>query len=176
MSQINELEGRISAALDRIARGLENAPDGGGEESVPAEVHAALQAALEDEKTANAQLEERIKSLTERHAAEVADLQAQLESVAEAPAAPSDDGMRNALDALEIALEEQRGAHHRLQKASAALREAVDLSAVSADQINDALAAELEAERTARATDQAEVGAILVALDTRLAKPSEGDS
>ncbi|WP_133169927.1 hypothetical protein [Shimia abyssi] len=63
MSDISDLENRISAAMDRIGRGVEalsSAPsgDGGGDAE-------RLERALEDEKMAGAQLEERVKALVQ---------------------------------------------------------------------------------------------------------------
>lgn len=76
MEQIDALQGRIQAALDRIGSGvlaLEDkyaglvAPDDIPEpEPVPLTGDAALMEALEDEKTANAQLEARNTQLHER--------------------------------------------------------------------------------------------------------------
>ena len=65
MSDISELQARIANALDRIGTGLDAlgrpAPDTGEE---PAEM-TALRAQLEDERTANAQLEERVRTIRE---------------------------------------------------------------------------------------------------------------
>ena len=61
MSQIDELQRRITAAMDRIGQGLD------GLSGVPAAEHGsemeALKQELEDEKLANAQLLERVKRL-----------------------------------------------------------------------------------------------------------------
>ena len=66
MSDIDALQSRISAALDRIGTGLDalsnasNADDG-----------RDLAAELEDEKTANAQLKERLRVLNQKHFDEI---------------------------------------------------------------------------------------------------------
>ncbi len=68
MSQIEELQRRITAAMERISVGVdvlsEKSPASGGEDS-------ALREALDEEKLANAQLEERLRALKERHEAEI---------------------------------------------------------------------------------------------------------
>lgn len=65
MSDISDLESRISAAMDRIGRGLEGlAKPAAGD--IASDQSEALQAELDAEKTANAQLEERNKTLNGR--------------------------------------------------------------------------------------------------------------
>lgn len=73
MSQIEELQARIMAAMDRISSGVDAA--------LAAETEAAgpdtdLATALEEEKLANAQLEERLRVLKDKHRAEIDALQA----------------------------------------------------------------------------------------------------
>lgn len=67
MSQIDELQSRMTRALDRISKGVEalEAPQPAPEpvDDGSAEEIARLSAALEDEKMANAQLEARVRSL-----------------------------------------------------------------------------------------------------------------
>ena len=58
MSQIEELQSRITAAMDRIGTGL-----GALEAAQDEAAQNDLTQALDDEKTANAQLEERLKTL-----------------------------------------------------------------------------------------------------------------
>ncbi len=73
MSQIEELQRRIITAMERIGSGVEslqNITPAGGDD-------AAIRAALEEERLANAQLEERIKTLKERHAQEIDAMRAQ---------------------------------------------------------------------------------------------------
>ena len=69
MSQINELQARITAALDRIAQGLEGRPAAAPEAVGDPEELTKLRGQLEEEQLANAQLQERIKAL---HAKQVA--------------------------------------------------------------------------------------------------------
>jgi predicted nucleic acid-binding Zn-ribbon protein len=61
MQDIIELERRITAAMDRIAKGLERGPGAGQSDEV-----ARLTEALDEERMANAQLNERIKVLRDR--------------------------------------------------------------------------------------------------------------
>ncbi len=80
MSEIEELQRRITAAMERIGAGVAilserpaapepvAAPVGEAEDGPG---HAALAEALEEEKMANAQLEERLKALKARHAEEI---------------------------------------------------------------------------------------------------------
>ncbi|WP_164658880.1 hypothetical protein [Tropicibacter sp. Alg240-R139] len=73
MSQIEELQSRITAAMDRIGAGVETLVDQMG---TNADADAALQSALDEEKLANAQLEERLRSIKAKHAAELEEAQA----------------------------------------------------------------------------------------------------
>ncbi|WP_425045486.1 hypothetical protein [Primorskyibacter sp. S87] len=84
MSQIEDLQSRITAAMERISTGLDVlseqsanmlTDDSGGAAEGDAENFSEVAAALEEEKLANAQLEERLKSLKARHAEELAALQ-----------------------------------------------------------------------------------------------------
>lgn len=117
---------------------------------------AALQEALEDEKMANAQLEERLRVLKER--------------MASAPPA-SDDSQT--LAALDAELHKLRAAQDELLAANAALREANAQGVGEPELINRGLEAELETLRAARAADAAEAGAVLGALSPLLAEATE---
>ncbi|WP_170580301.1 hypothetical protein [Ruegeria arenilitoris] len=75
MSQIEDLQRRIMAAMDRIGTGIEALQSAG---PVSGSEDGQLRAALDEEKLANAQLEERLKSLKERHDQEIDALRAQL--------------------------------------------------------------------------------------------------
>lgn len=69
MTQIEELQGRILAAMERIGSGvdkLEQARAAAQEEARAAADNSDLEVALEEEKTANSQLEERVKVLHSR--------------------------------------------------------------------------------------------------------------
>ena len=82
MSQIEELQRRITAAMERIGTGVEAlsaaSPATDGD-------NPTLEAALEDERLANAQLEERLKSLKERYEKEIDALRAKNVDAEEVP-------------------------------------------------------------------------------------------
>lgn len=161
MSQINELEARIAAALDRISAGVGKLALPEPVDTGPIEALEAAEAALSEERIANAQLEERIRALTERQETAHAALTAEL------------DSLRESSDAIEAALQDMRAAHTRLEETSVALRTAAEDGLSDATQINAALQAELDAERAARAADVAEAAAILSALEPKLVKTPE---
>ena len=149
MSEISELERRITKALDRIRDGLvvrQGGPADAGDDS------AAMRAQLEDERTANAQLEERIRALKERHAAEIEALSS------------TNSGAEERHADLEKALDQLRQANEALRENNAALRAALAESVGDADMINEAMQAELEALSAQQAADAAEVDAILTEL------------
>ena len=162
MSDISELERRITAALDRIGTGLD-----GLEASQPAgpdpETQAKLEAAeariaeleqwLSDEKLASAQLEERLKSVREkadRHAAAM-DIQAfeQQKSTAE----------------LDHDLQRLRRASEDLRASNIALRDALEKGLSDPHLINKAMLAELETLRATRSVEMAQADAVLASLE-----------
>ena len=153
MSQIDELQSRITAALDRISQGLEGqAQAGGGADASEIE---ALQQQLEDEKTASMQLEERLKHLKSK-----------LEE-AEAASARAQEEHSGALKALDGELQSLRRANQQLRDNNKALREANEAGVAEPHLINKAMLAELEGLRAARNADRAETDAVLGEL-TRL--------
>ncbi|MEL7088247.1 MAG: hypothetical protein AAGL98_07365, partial [Planctomycetota bacterium] len=60
MSDIDALQGRLAAAMDRIAHAASTLDSAGAQDT------AALTSALEDEKLANAQLTERVRKLSDQ--------------------------------------------------------------------------------------------------------------
>ncbi len=155
MSNIDEVQGRIIAAMERASRGLEkltavkdDAPD--------------LAQALEDERLANAQLTERVKALKGRLETDVAEMQSKLDAAeARANKAQMDEARVKKLD---VQLQQVRRANGQLTDACAALREANAQGVGEPHLINKAMLAELEALRAARSADIAEADAILSAL------------
>ncbi|MCC1493332.1 hypothetical protein [Cognatishimia sp. F0-27] len=162
MADIEELHIRMAAALDRIARGVETWDAGPPEPAEPAidpaEV-AALREALEDEKLANAQLEERIRLLKERVAKD--DTAALKEQVAAA---------RDASAVLEGEMARLREANETLLQTSESLRHANAQGVGEPDLINRAMQAELESLRALRAADAAEVAQLYATLAPILAE------
>ena len=155
MSDIDELQRRITAAMDRVAAGLDQLGANSGGDS------AALGQALEEEKLANAQLAERVRVLNQRQEGELAaatqmaqdakarmaELDAEIQRVRKA-----NDGLRELNDALRVANEAGVGEPHL---------------------INKSMMAELEALRAARSIDVAETTAIIEAL-TPLINEADG--
>ena len=122
MSEISDLESRISAAMDRIGRGLEGLKAASQERDASEADSAALagaQETLEAEKARVIELESRIDALmVEREALEGA-----LET------ARSD--ARNAAEALEAARDEAEAAEGKRAEAEAALAEAQQAEAAA---------------------------------------------
>lgn len=152
MSNIEDLQARITAALDRAAQGVDALSAGSGGDT------AALQAQLDEEKTVNAQLEERLRSVNEKHRAEVETMRADMQDT------------RAKVDALDLELQRLRQANSELRESNAALRDANAAGVGDAHLINKSMMAELEALRAARAADVAEASAILSALTPVLAQ------
>ncbi|UWR24895.1 hypothetical protein K3757_10405 [Sulfitobacter sp. S223] len=164
MSDIEELQRRITAAMDQVAFGLEKlAP------ATAAGPDAETVKLLEEERTANAQLQERVRGLRTKSETETATLRAKVEE-GEARMAQ-----------LDIELQRVRRANAQLSDACAALRDANAEGVGDAHLINKAMLAELEALRAARAADVAEASVILASLqplvDAATTSPStQGDA
>lgn len=147
-SQIEELQSRITAAMARISAGM----DGLREISARVEPDPETEAALDEEKQANAQLEERLRALKDRHAAELSNLREGIE-------AQSTEMAR-----LDMDLQRLRMANDQLRDSNAALREANSEGVGDPKLINRAMLAEMEALRAARAADAAEASTVLSRL------------
>lgn len=155
MSDIEQLQQRITAAMDRVAYGVSKL-----EASAPGEV-AALKAALEDEKTVSAQLEERVTTLKQKLDNEAASAAAALEVIADK------------MGALDLELQTLRQANDQLRATNQALREANESGVGDAELINAGMAAELASLRAAREVERAEADAILTALAPALRAEEE---
>jgi hypothetical protein len=178
MSQIEELQGRIMAAMDRIAQGVDalsvRAPEAQEAPEAPAQGAAAedggeiarLAEALDEERLVTAQLEERLKALKARHAEELAE--ARDAAGATAPPAGPDVGR------LEAELHRLRKANDQLRESNAALRAANEEGVGEPHLINKAMLAELESLRAARGADRAEADAILAGLLPLLDQAQDG--
>lgn len=151
MSDIPELQRRITAALDRISQGLDGMTQAGDAGEV-----ATLRQQLEDEKLANAQLQERTKKLKA--------------SLSEAEAARDAARSESAekLKDLDSALQSLRHANQELRDNNKALRDANAKGVGEAHLINKAMLAELEGLRATRAADKSEADAILSEMETIL--------
>lgn len=156
MSDIEEFQGRIVAAMGRIEAGLEGlGPESDGPDP------ATLQA-LENERKANAELQDRLQAATVQADADLAALKADLEAQAQAMAR------------LDIDLQRLRRANAALRDSNAALRSANAEGVGEPELINQAMEAELEALRADRASETAEASAILAKLQPLLAAASGG--
>ncbi len=148
MSDLAELERRISAALDRIGQGVEvlsaAAPDPEQEGRV-----AELEAALEEERLANAQLEERVKAIKERQDTTVETLNEEVSR------------LRDLLAEEEIAVGRLREMNGALRDNNEALRAAISAGVAEPHLVNKSMMAELEALRAAQTADRAELDAVL---------------
>lgn len=155
MSDIEELQGRITAAMDRLAKGVEKLSSG------PSGPDPETAQALEDERTANAQLQERVRALKTKSDAESASLRAQLEEA------------QARIAQLDTELQRVRRANGQLTEACNALILANEEGIGEPHLVNRAMLAELEGLRAARAADVAEAGAILAALGPLVEKAKE---
>jgi predicted nucleic acid-binding Zn-ribbon protein len=163
MSDITELERRITAALDRIGTGLDGlaAPVAAGLD--PAEIQESLdiagaraeqlELALSDEKLANAQLEERLKSVREKSEryASAMDIQALEQQKTTAK--------------LDAELQRLRRASEDLRQSNLSLRDALEQGLDEPHLINKAMLAELETLRATRSVEVAQADAVLAALE-----------
>ncbi|MGR3491874.1 MAG: hypothetical protein ACU0DW_07420 [Shimia sp.] len=78
MTEIEQLEGRLRDALDRIRAAAAQAPaTASGDEASAAEI-SRLTRELEEERTANAQLEERVRAIREKQDQKVTSLETRL--------------------------------------------------------------------------------------------------
>ncbi|MGC3936973.1 hypothetical protein ACOTTU_04125 [Roseobacter sp. EG26] len=146
MSEIEELHSRIMAAMDRVAQGLDGLGPAGGDDV------DALKQALEEEKTVNAQLTERVRVLGERQEQALEALEAKANATAER------------MEKLDTDLQKLRRANAQLSEACEALRNANAEGVGEPHLINKAMMAELEALRAARAAEIAEADEIIAAL------------
>ncbi|KJZ19952.1 hypothetical protein [Loktanella sp. S4079] len=143
MSDISTLEGRITAALDRIRRGIETQGVG--------EADAELQIALKNERATNAELVERVRGLKERQDTQVASLTERVEK------------QRAQLAAYDAQLQTLRSSNAQLRELNTKLRDAVT-QGLSPELINEAVAAELQALQDQRSAEATEIDAILSEL------------
>ncbi|AZL60900.1 hypothetical protein EI545_19985 [Tabrizicola piscis] len=167
MQDISELEGRITAALERIGKGVDRlaamprpappvatppAPAATGANAASAD--AALRAQLEEEKALTAQLQERLRALKDREPK--GDLQEKVERLTQQ------------LDVQGLELQRMRRSNTALRDQLATLRQAQMAGVAEPQLINKSLMAELDALRAIRLTEVAEMDEILAALEPHL--------
>ncbi len=154
MSEISDLESRITAALDRIRAGvgaMAAAPIRDAPRDDDPQV-AGLLAQLAEEKTVTAQLEERVSALKQRQDGQLADLKLR------------DEQGRTRLASVDRDIQKLRQANADLRASNAKLREALTEGVAEPHLINKAMLAELDALRAVRAADAAEVDLVIDAL------------
>lgn len=160
MTDISDLQSRITAALDRIGQGLEalERPAMAPAESGDSEEVARLTAALEEERTANAQLEERVRAIREKQENAVETLASEVER------------LRGLLQEEEAAVSRLARVNAELRANNAAMREAIEAGLAEPHLVNKSLMAELEALRAAQGADRAELDAVLGELGPLIAE------
>lgn len=154
MSDIQDFELRINAALERIRRAAETLGEGArGMVSSDAEVDPgdveALRLALDNERSANAQLEERVRAIRERQENQVTQLELRVAK------------LTARADSADQELARLRSVNAQLRENNAALRAANAAGLGDAGLINSGVETELEAIRTLRDGDRAELDAII---------------
>lgn len=175
MTEIDEFQGRLTRALDRIAQGVTQlsaplpvteaaSPAEPAEDGVAAAEIARLTELLDEEKIANSQLEERNRALNAR--------------LSEAPA-PADAALqeqfaaqRESMADLDSELQRLRLSNEMLRKSCEDLRAALQDGLGEPHLVNQAMLAELESLRSARAVEQAELRAVLGAIEPVLSETS----
>ena len=160
MQQIAELERRITAALERIGRGVESlgsrpvVVDTGNEAEI-----VRLTEALDEERMANAQLSERLRVVRKKDAAAQAELTAQL------------DTATGLMETQETELRRLHRSVAELTEELASLRAAAVKGATDPHAINRIMLVELEALRSVRAAEAVELAEIVAALDPLIEEP-----
>jgi membrane protein involved in colicin uptake len=157
MSDITELERRITAALERIGQGTEalaaaaqaGAAEDQTETAADAEALATALAALEAEREASAKLEARVKAIGEKQDKQVAQLEARVTK------------LTARAEATEGEIERLRRVNAQLRANNKALREANAKGLGDGELINTSMKAELDALRAVRDTDRSELDEIL---------------
>jgi hypothetical protein len=151
MSDIAALEGRITAALDRIREGVARHSVAVAVE-VPLADTDELRTQLNEERTANAQLEDRVRTLKDRQDGAISDLEGRAASHAAI------------LAAMEAEVQRLRTSNAELRDMTAQLRSAAADGATAPELINRATIAEVEALQAQRASEAAEMDAIVSSL------------
>jgi uncharacterized protein (DUF885 family) len=159
MQDITALEKRITAALERIGKGVDrisSAPKATMAAAPAPAPDSALRAQLEEEKTLTAQLQERIRVMKERESQ--GSLQEKIERLTQQ------------LDVQGLELQRMRRTAATLRDQLAQLRQAQAAGVIEPNLINKAMLAELEALRATRMTEMSEMDEILAALEPHLAE------
>jgi len=147
VSDITELERRITAALTRIDAGVDGMAQAPAAEDA-GEI-AALKEALEVEKTASAQLEERVAAIKEKQETLIKDLEAKIADLTSTVAQQETDAKRLLM------------VNAQLRESNDELRVSNESGVGDAHLVNKAMQTELEALRATRKADLAELETIM---------------
>ena len=166
MSDIVELERRMGAALDRIARAAEQAarrPEAPPQAppTPDAEELARLRAALEAERSANARLNERVAAIKDRQDGTVTQMDRKLAR------------LTDQLDVQGLELQRLRKANLALIEANRALSEQLEARLPDPAALSRSVTAELEALRADRRAELAELEEVLGALAPLVAERND---
>ena len=163
MHDISELQGRLAAALDRIGAGLDAlGPRQHSAPQVRAEIDVdALLGELEAERALVAQLNERIAANRAKAEAQIAELNEEL------------DRRQEILERMEDDRAQFKALNDALRASNGALRLANEAGLGDDALINSGMQTEIEALRQMRASDRAELDAIIALLEPALAKDHE---
>lgn len=154
MSDINALDGRIRAALERVRQEVDRltAAPAAPATAMPGD-SGALQAQLAEERTVNAQLEERVKALKERQDSKLSRLETTIEA------------QKGHMADYDREMQRLQQANAELRAVASDMREALMAEVAEAELINRATIAELEAVRAAQAADRTEIEVVMSQLD-----------
>ncbi len=187
MSEIADLENRLSAALDRIVQGVDRVAAGADAPAAPdmsdtvteqAERIAELEAALAEERGAKAELADQVDRLTREasirsEAGENADLEivkrTHAEEVEYLRAVSASE--REAWEGLNSRLVRMRRTNKLMRSNAASMRQAATAKVADAEAINQSLQVELEALQAAHDLERAEADVILKTLQPLLGDP-----
>ncbi|MEM6889449.1 MAG: hypothetical protein AAF636_15075 [Pseudomonadota bacterium] len=158
MSEIEVFQSRIMVAMDRLAAGVETIAGGSGTEA------AVLKEALDEEKTVNAQLTERVRVLAERQDQALAAMEAKSSQAAAR------------IEALDLEMQRLRQANEELQNACETLRAANEEGVGEPHLINKAMVAQLDAMKAMRRTEIAEADEIIAAMTPLLTEAAQAPS
>ena len=157
MSDISELERRITAALDRAGQAMDSlAASSSSEPSESSGDNANLAAELEAERMANAQLEERVRAIKEKQETNVTGLEAEVTR------------LRGSVESRDGELQRMKSVNAELRTSNQALREANANGLADPHLVNKSMMSELESLRASRAADRAELDDILATLEPAL--------
>ena len=157
MSDLNQVERRLSAALERIARRIEPLAKSPQVDADAQATIAGLRAALEKERAANAQLSERLSQAKHRQETSVTQIERRLARLTEQ------------LDLQSLEMLRLKKANARLIEANAGLRAAQSEAYPDVTLVNKSISAELEALQAERRAEMAEMEEILAELKPLIA-------